>query len=48
MLIGVLFIIGNINAQGGHYKGGKGRSHKGGHYKNASPMTIIEKEGSAY
>jgi hypothetical protein len=23
-------------SQGGHYKGGKGSSHKGGKYKNAS------------
>ncbi|WP_158308432.1 hypothetical protein [Flavobacterium columnare] len=32
-----LFLLGtSINAQKGHYKGGKGSSHKGGHYKNSS------------
>lgn len=32
-----LFLLGtNVHAQKGHYKGGKGSSHKGGHYKNSS------------
>jgi hypothetical protein len=33
-LIGIC--VGPVSAQGGHYKGGKGSSHKSGKYKNAS------------
>jgi hypothetical protein len=40
----LLFLVGgNIDAQNGHYKSGKGSSHKGGKYKNASTNNHYKK-----
>lgn len=38
VLFSLFFLIAGstIEAQSGHYKSGKGSSHKGGKYKNAS------------
>ncbi|MDI1306785.1 hypothetical protein [Flavobacterium sp. AED] len=39
-----LFILSSsINAQSGHYKNGKGSSHKGGSYKNSSTNNHYKK-----
>jgi hypothetical protein len=34
---------GTINAQSGHYKNGKGSSHKGGSYKNKTTNNHYKK-----
>ncbi len=39
----LLFISISINAQSGHYKNGKGSSHKGGSYKNSSTHNHYKK-----
>lgn len=40
----LLFILGgSVNAQSGHYKNGKGSSHKGGKYKNSSTHNHYKK-----
>lgn len=38
-----LVLGGNIEAQKGHYKSGKGSSHKGGKYKNSSTNNHYKK-----
>lgn len=38
-----LILGGNIEAQKGHYKSGKGSSHKGGKYKNSSTNNHYKK-----
>lgn len=44
LLVMLLFLLGtNVHAQKGHYKGGKGSSHKGGHYKNSSTNNHYKK-----
>jgi hypothetical protein len=45
VLCSLFFLVlgGNIEAQSGHYKGGKGSSHKGGKYKNASTHNHYKK-----
>jgi hypothetical protein len=40
----LLFLLGgSIEAQTGHYKSGKGSSHKGGKYKNTSTNNHYKK-----
>lgn len=43
ILIAMLFILSNAYAGGGTYKGGKGKSHKGGKYKNSSTNNHYKK-----
>lgn len=45
ILFSLFFLVlgGSIEAQSGHYKGGKGSSHKGGKYKNSSTNNHYKK-----
>ncbi|MDA6072303.1 hypothetical protein NJT12_21990 [Flavobacterium sp. AC] len=45
VLFSLIFLVlgGTIEAQSGHYKNGKGSSHKGGKYKNASTKNHYKK-----
>ncbi|MFV5695191.1 hypothetical protein ACM55G_07105 [Flavobacterium sp. LB3P122] len=45
ILLSIFFFIlsSNINSQSGHYKNGKGSSHKGGTYKNSSTNNHYKK-----
>lgn len=45
VLCSLFFLVlgGSIEAQSGHYKGGKGSSHKGGKYKNSTTKNHYKK-----
>lgn len=50
VLFSLFFLVlgGSIEAQSGHYKSGKGSSHKAGKYKNSSTNNHYKKENNLF